>query len=531
MSLSPGVEVREEDRTLQINNIVTNATGFVGMFRWGPVEEVTTITTNESELLQKLGRPDTNTTLYFHSALNYLLYTNPLLIVRVTGDLARNAIPEIQDVDAPLIKNEQAYESFNFETDNIPFVARFPGELGNSIAIYAADDVGFSTWEYNSGFQYEPSPGEFAMVVVDRDGFITGNAGTVLERYELLSKDSGAKRPDGTSAYIRKVLQDQSNWVLAGDLDAIVFNAGKYEVELQGGVDDNVVANADFEAGWDVFLNAETVDVVRVFTSGNNAAGIARAIDNMNTRQDAVAFAAPQLQDVHNAVDPHINVANFFNSTVNKATSYEFYVDNWKLVYDKYMDRNIWIPCDSDAAALHARTFAQNEPWFSPAGLNRGQLKNVIRLAWNANKAQRDYLYKRSVNSIVSFPGEGTVLFGDKTGLARPSAFDRINVRTLFIVLKKNIARAARYQLFEINDFITRGIFRNTVGQYLTNVQARRGLYDFRVVCDESNNTPQVIDANEFAGDIYVKPARTISNIKLTFIAVATNVQFEEVEG
>lgn len=532
MSLSPGVETREEDRTLSINNIVTNATGYVGLFRWGPVEEVTQISTNEDELVQKLGRPNSETTLYFHSALNYLLYTNPLLIVRVTGDAALNAVPT---GETPLlIKNEQAYESATLT--GISFLGRYPGALGNSIMISAADSTGFDTWEYADEFDYVPAAGEFAMVVVDEDGFISGNAGTILERYELLSKIEGTRRPDGTSAYATKVLQNQSRWILAGDLDAIDFNQtgspGVYEVSLQGGADDNDInGTVDFASGWDVFQNSEIYDIIRGFTSGNDSIGIGRAIDVMEGRQDAIAFAAPRLEDVHNNVDPMTDVADFFEVTINKATSYEFYVDNWKLIYDKYLDRNIWIPCDSDAAALHARTFAQNEPWFSPAGFNRGQIKNVIKLAWNANKSQRDYLYKRSINSIVAFRGEGTVLFGDKTGLRRPSAFSRINVRTLFIVMKKNISRAARYQLFELNDFITRGIFRNATDLYLSNVQARRGVYDKRVVCDESNNTAQVIDDNGFVGDIYVKPARSINWIRLNFIAVATNVQFEEIEG
>ena len=198
---------------------------------------------------------------------------------------------------------------------------------------------------------------------------------------------------------------------------------------------------------------------------------------------------------------------------------------------DKYNDKNIWIPCDSDAAGLHARIFVQNEPWFSPAGLNRGILKNVIKLAWSSNQTQRDVLYPQSINSIVSFKGEGTVLFGDKTALMAPSAFSRINVRTLFIVIKKAISRSARYQLFELNDFITQALFRNSTDQYLGDVQARRGIYDRRVVCDSSNNTAQVIDANEFVGDIYIKPARSINVIRLNFIAVATGVAFEEIEG
>ncbi len=531
MSLSPSVESREIDRTFNINNIVANGTGYVGMFRWGAVEDVTTITTNESELVQKFGRPDNATSLFFHSALNYLLYVNPLSIVRVVGDDARNAAPV---GETPLmVKNDAEYEIAPLT--GMSFIGRFPGALANSIMISCADSTGFDTWEYAGEFDYAPAAGEFNLVVVDEDGFISGNAGTILERYELMSKHEGAKKPDGNSAYIKKVLQDQSQWILVGDLNAIDFaqssSVGVYEVSLEGGVDDNDPANADFQAGWDVFANSEVYDIVRAFTSGNPAIGVTKAIDVGETRQDVVVFAACQLDDIYNALTPEENVVDYFNNTINKNTSYAFYVDNWKQIHDKYNDRYIWIPCDSDVAALHARTFVQNDPWFSPAGLNRGQLKNLIKLAWNPNKAQRDVLYKNSINSIVSFPGEGTVLWGDKTALRRPSAFSRINVRTLFIVMKKNISYAARYQLFEFNDFITQSTFKRAADQYCESVQGRRGITAFRNVCDSSNNTPAVIDANEFVGDVYLKPSRSINFIRLNFIAVATGVSFEEIEG
>lgn len=530
--LSPGVYTREIDRTLNVNNIVANATGYVGMFRWGPVEQVTRITTNESELVQRFGRPDTNTTLYFHSALNYLLYANPLYIVRVVdNDTALNAVA---DSGSPiLVKNDQEYE--DAVTDGISFIARYPGEMGNSISVHVADSTGFDGWEYQDEFDYAPAAGEYNIVVVDEDGFISGDAGTILEQYELVTNIPGDKKPDGTSAYLRQILLDQSNWILLGDFDAIDMSAssslGVFETSLQGGVDGNNSANADFNTAWNMFSNSDVLDIVRAFTSGTPSADIGTAIDVAETRSDMIVFAAPELGDVYNNATATDDVKEYFTTTINKNSSYAFYTDNWKMIFDKYNDNHIWIPTDSDAAALHARTFAQNEPWFSPAGLNRGQLKNVIKLAWNPNKAQRDVLYKNSINSIVSFPGEGTVLWGDKTALRRPSAFSRINVRTLFIVLKKNISYSARYQLFELNDFVTRGVFRNMVNQYLENVQARRGLYGFRVVADESNNTPQVIDANQFVGDIFLKPARSINFIRLNFVAVSTGVEFEEVEG
>jgi phage tail sheath protein FI len=204
---------------------------------------------------------------------------------------------------------------------------------------------------------------------------------------------------------------------------------------------------------------------------------------------------------------------------------------SWKYQFDKYNNVYRWVPMNGDVAGLCVRTDFERDPWFSPAGFNRGQIKNVVKLSFNPDKSDRDELYKNGINPIVTFRGEGTVLYGDKTMLTKPSAFDRINVRRLFIVLEKAIARAAKYSLFEFNDEFTRAQFVALIEPYLRDVQGRRGIYDFRVVCDETNNTPEVIDRNEFIGDIYIKPARSINFIQLNFIAVRTGVAFEEVVG
>lgn len=527
--LSPGVYTREFDQTFNITNIVSNATGYVGLFKWGPAYDPIRITTNESELVNRFGRPDNATTLYFHSALNYLLYTNPLIIVRAIDEaLAKNAVPVGET--PVLVKNDFQYDNVNLT--GLSFIGRYVGDLANGLIISVADSTDYENWEYSGNFEYAPQAGEFNIVVVDGNGTLTGSVGTILEQYELMTLNPTDKKGDGTSAYIGKVLQEQSNLILLGDISVIQFDAvtGIYEVELTGGVDANDPFTADFESAWDIFSNDEVIDVIRVFTSGSTSLSIKKSIDVCEFRKDCISFSAPELSDVYNVLSPEDSVSEFFTVTINKNSSYAFYVDNWKLVNDKYNDKNIWIPTDSDAAAIHARTFSQTEGWYPPAGLARGQLKNIIKLAWNPNKSQRDKLYKNSVNSIVAFPGEGTVLWGDKTALRRPSAFSRINVRTLFIIIKKNISRAARYQLFELNDFITRSIFRNATTAYLETVQARRGVTSFRVVCDETNNTPQIIDSHEFIGDIFVAPTRSINFIRLNFVAVATGVDFSEVE-
>lgn len=526
---SPGVNVREKDTTFSIQNVTTNATGYVMVSRWGPAEEVVEITTNEKELVSVFGQPDVTTSQSFHAAANYLLYSVPLFVVRAIGPLAKNSVPTGKT--AVTVKNSEEAEFANLT--GISFIGRYPGQLGNSLKISASNAAGYATWEYANQFNYKPTGDLFNLVVVDEDGLVTGTPGTVLERYYLLSKTSGTKRTDGTTAYVKEVIRTQSQWVSMGDLDALVFDPTTfhYETSLVGGVDDNLSTTADYVTATSLFESREVVDITRGFTSMFPIAAKIKMIDTLESRADAVAFVAPELDAVFNTREQVDNLSEYFGETLNKASSYSFQVDNWKLVYDKYNDQNIWIPCDSDAAGLHARLFVISSPWFSPAGYNRGQLKNVIRLAWNSNEPQRDILYPLQINSIISPKGEGTILFGDKTALSSPSAFSRINVRTLFIVLKKNIANFAKYQLFEMNDYITRTLFKNACDKYLNTVKGGRGIYDFLVVCDETNNTGDIIDDNQFIGDIFVKPAKSINIINLNFVAVGTSVDFTEVQG
>lgn len=530
---SPSVKTFERDKSFYIQNVVSAASGYVGLFRWGPVNEAIHINTNEDELLQKLGRPNNTVSGFFHAAANYLKYSSPLIIVRAIDDLvAKNAT---SDGLGQLILNEADYEQIGTGLEGVAFVAKYPGELGNSLKVSICDSTGFANWDYAGEFDYAPEAGEYNLVVIDEDGLFSGVAGRVLERYELMTLTAGAKKSDGTSAYLPRVLQEQSQFIYLGDELALDFtqsgSEGIYEVSLTGGVDGNDVLTADFTTAVQVFSNKETIDLYSMYSSFLPSAVVKQMIDLADSREDCKTFFAPELSDVYNNPTALSDVTEYFNNTINVNTSYGFGVDNWKLVYDKYNDKNIWIPCDSDAAGLEAQTFARNEPWYSFAGLNRGQLKNVIKLAWNPDEKTRDVLYKSNINSIVSFPGEGTVLFGDKTMLKRPSAFSRVNVRNLFIVIKKNIANAARYQLFEFNDVFTRGTFKNATDRYLDQVQGRRGIRRKLVICDESNNTPQVIDANEFVGTIMIDPARSINNIRLNFVAVGAGVSFEEIEG
>ena len=289
-------------------------------------------------------------------------------------------------------------------------------------------------------------------------------------------------------------------------------------------------ATADIQTGYDEFANAELVDVNLLIAGPHNATVVNDLITLAEDRKDCMVFISPELSDVYN--DPGNEATNIvaFRDTLT-STSYAVLDSGWKYQYDKYNDKYRWVPLNADVAGLCARTDSIADPWFSPGGLNRGQIRNVVKLAYSPNKTDRDTLYKKGINPVVSFPGEGTVLFGDKTLLAKPSAFDRINVRRLFIVLEKAIATAAKYQLFEFNDAFTRAQFRSLVEPFLRDIKGRRGVYDFRVICDETNNTGEVIDQNQFVADIYIQPARSINFITLNFVATRTGVAFEEVAG
>jgi phage tail sheath protein FI len=282
-----------------------------------------------------------------------------------------------------------------------------------------------------------------------------------------------------------------------------------------------------------IALNDEELDVNLVMAGKSDTIVANWIIQNLTEfRKDCVAFISPQNVNTGEILMGNTSeVAEDIVDYRNRLTSSSYFVidTGFKYQYDRYNDTYRWVPLNGDIAGLCARTDYTDDPWFSPAGLNRGQIKNVVRLAYSPRKADRDTLYKSGINPVVSFPGQGVVLFGDKTGLSKPSAFDRINVRRLFIVLEKAIATAAKYQLFEFNDAFTRATFRNMVEPYLRDVKGRRGVYDFRVVCDESNNTGEVIDTNRFVADIYIKPARSINFITLNFIATRTSASFTEI--
>ena len=417
-------------------------------------------------------------------------------------------------------------------------------------------------WEYYDQFDSAPGTSDYVkdrssvntademhIIIVDEDGTITGTPGEILEKWNGVSKLSDAKTAQGADNYYATAIYSGSSYIYWMDHPTVNTGYGNdiiaqgstlftalaevnTSVSLTGGVDSYTMTAGEEKDGIDRFKDTETVDLNMFICGAANATKAGNAMDMCTDRKDSVAFVSPELADVVNVANETTQTSNvkaFFDGLTS--TSYGVFDSGWKYTYDKYNDTYRWIPLNGDIAGLCARTDMIADPWFSPGGFNRGQIRGVVKLAYNPQKANRDILYRARINPCVTFPGQGTVLYGDKTAQAKPSAFDRINVRRLFITLEKAISTAAKFQLFEFNDEFTRAGFRNMVEPFLRDVQGRRGVTDFLVVCDETNNPGSVIDRNEFVADIYIKPARSINFISLNFIATKTGVAFSEVVG
>ena len=417
---------------------------------------------------------------------------------------------------------------------------------------------GTSQWATDNG---RGSNDELHIVVYDTTGDITGydyntagqQTNSVIERYGNLSKCPVAKSPQGDSIYYPDVFFRQSEYVYWGDHIAAGTNWGTDTtttytavntvtvVSLTGGTDDYSVTAGELMKGYKLFEDTESIDINLVLAGPSSGVADTTAgmdthgtmiTDLCETRKDCVGFISPYRAGVVNVATTIAQTANIIKGfDTLPSSSYIVYDSGYKYIYDKYNDVYRYVPLNGDTAGLCANTDSVADPWFSPAGYNRGHVRGAIKLAYNPKNSERDQLYRKRINPVVNFPGQGVVLFGDKTALTKPSAFERINVRRLFLVLEKAISIASKYQLFEFNDEFTRAQFRNMVEPFLRDVQGRRGIFDFKVVCDSTNNTGEVIDRNEFIGDIYVKPARSINFITLNFIAVRTGVAFSEVGG
>lgn len=657
--VSPGIEIKEIDLSNVVPAVSSTIGAFAGVFQWGPVDEVKTVSSG-LELVEEFYQP-ANTDAGsedFYTADSFLRYGSALKVVR----MATSGLFSANDAGAAasLLKNEDDYEE-NYRDGSLngtvgKYIAKYAGALGNSLkvsvcassnayfhsgvdlvndanadlgdTVVTVDDgtkftvrdvikfsghatkyriTGISSndltiaslntptsggltsavaddesidrfWEFHDLFDKAPgtsasaslvgaSNDEIHLVVVDEDGLFTGTQHTVLETFGFLSLASDGKNAQGQSNYYRNVLERESEYVYWSGHDveivtpatddrtleeskttAFLRPAKVKNSSLSGGANGRSKVAGDFESAMDKFFadsETESLDFIIVgSTRTDDGTGtdqdlvadhntiVNKAIQIAELRKDCLVVASPRKTSIVHQTSESTQLTNVkadYNSVTS--SSYAVLDSGWVYQYDRYNDKFVWVPGNGHTAGLMARSDLLQDPWYSPAGFSRGQYLGITKLAFNPKKATRDELYRARINPIVTFPGQGTVLFGDKTALTVPSAFDRINVRRLFIVLERAVALAAKAQLFEFNDAFTRAQFRSAVEPFLRDVKNRRGLVDFSVVCDETNNTDSVIDRNEFVCSIFIKPAKSINFITLNFVASRSGVEFEELYG
>lgn len=509
--ISPGVSVTETDLTNVVPAVATADAAFAAAFTWGPENVITSIS-SENQLVATFGKPDTDTAANWLTAASFLAYAGSLNVIRTVGATAAKAADDAGNVEAT-----------------------YSGERANGIVvnILGSGDVAGASAEIKAVIEDTPAADELSVVITDADG-------SVLEVFQYLSTSAGSTDATGGTNFIDSVLNQQSNYVnvtvsavTQADIDGGATGAvgdsslTPSTLTLANGADDNVGGNGATAriAGYALLDDPDAVDISLIFVGTDDAGTITQAAVNIaESRKDCVVFSSAP-SSASSAAD----VTSSAWYTSQSSSSYLIMDSGYKKMYDRYNDDYVNVPLNGDIAGLCVFTDETRDPWFSPAGINRGTIKNVVNLLYSPTKGDRDDLYKAAVNPVASFTGQGTVLFGDKTFLKRPSSFDRINVRRLMIFLEKMIGRAARSLLFEFNDEFTRSSFVNMVTPTLRDVQGRRGISDFLVICDESNNTADVIDNNQFVGSILVKPNRSINYIQLNFVAVRTGVEFSEV--
>ena len=577
-SQSPAVVIKEIDATGGVPNVQTSTGAFVGKFDWGPTSQRKFVS-NEQELINEFGRPIDSDSGNFISASYFLRYSNSMFVVRgVDSDSAKNAGFTFGDSAVPkagsarsLIGNETVFEN-TILSDSTVAIARYPGKLGNSIAIdicpRTTANAAFDGWQFKDKFDNAPKTSSYDsdrdgqhtechVVVYDKDGLITGTKKTVLEAYPYLSVAKGSKNADGTTNFIKDVINERSDYVYFNTFDSgkgdnllTDLTPGTSKTFIDSGTFDSVetynltLGNSGKALGKSEYLNefgqfhdTEQVEVDFLIAPDLDSSDHTTVVNDLvsvaqSTRKDCIVVASPQRKSIVGEPNPATITTNIIadRNGITKS-SYLVMDGNYLKVYDKFNDKFIQIPAASSTAGLMAATDRTAAPWFSPAGARRGQYLGITGIDYNPTKSQRDTLYAKGVNPITNIAGGGVTLFGDRTMLERPSAFDRINVRRLFLTLERAIGRAAQNVLFEFNDEFTRTEFVNVIEPVLRDVKGRRGITDFRVVADETVNTPAVIDRNEFIANIFIKPARSINFVTLNFVAVRTGVSFEEVAG
>lgn len=566
---SPSVITTERDFSATVQMLGTSTGGTVLNARWGAINEEI-VCSNEDELVAQAGKPTDDNYRDWFVAANFLKYTSSLRWVRVVDEeTAKNATVGASPI---LIKNKADIDIVTTSTTlTQPFAAKYAGELGNSLSIAIADAATFTGWKYEELFDTAPNSSgalagstkdaldEVHVVVIDRLGMFTGYPNTVLETYAYLSKAADAKGVNGDSNYYINVLNAKSSYVwglapIAGDAvveDAATafspigkrLSAGKPFIALSsayvglfvGGDDGETPTKAEYLSAFDVLTTPPDTDVALLFAGGcgndlNHPDVSSYVLAQTSERQDMLGFVSPKYSDVVgvNKLDALTNIRGTKAALTTK-DSFGTMSTGYKLQYDRYNDRNRWIPANGDDAGLCARTENNQDVWISPAGFQRGNYIECLALAYNPDKTSRDILYKDNINCVCTFGKEGTLLYGDKTLQAKNSSFSFIGTRRLFNYLKRSIREAAKYNLFDFNTPYTRQAFKDMIEPILREIKGRDGVVDYYVRCDEKNNTTAVIQKGEFLADIIVKPQFSIQGIRLSFTAVRRDVSFDEV--
>jgi phage tail sheath protein FI len=589
-SASPAITVKEIDLTGVVPSVQSSTGAMVGNFNWGPIEDPVYIG-DEGELATTFGTPSETRAVDFLSASQFLSYAGSLYVTRaVTSDCFTAASTLDATNGGFLIKNDTEYdavqptfgESGGQETGL--WLAKFGGALGNGLKVVtfpaqtdpATTKTAWNSWVgYKEAFSSYPGTSPWAanqnsatndelhIAVIDVGGKFSGVPGSVLETFAFVSSARGAKTSDGASNYFPDVVNSGSSYIRFGFMDNVNYLAigdawgeapssagdtptdystggtwtdqeSNFAITLFGGVDSAALTSAELVSAFNVYSDTDTITVDFLIanslaTSVDQQAIVAGLMTLVNLRKDCIVMTSPSIATV-------INNATVVDDTITEAegmqsSSYLVMDNNFLKVYDKYNDQYLLIPAASSTAGICAASDLGQGPWFSPAGSKRGQYFGVTSLAYSATKLQRDQLYNAGVNPVVNLPGRGITLWGDKTKESRPSAFDRINVRRLFLVIERSIGIAARNVMFEFNDEFTRAEFVNIVEPYLREIKGRRGITEFYVQCDGTNNPPSVVDRNELIATIFVKPARSVNFVTLNFVAVRTGVDFEEIVG
>ena len=572
---SPGVHIREIDLTGVAPNVQSTTGAFVGDFRWGP-SDTPVLISNENELVSIFGSPASKPSdaQDFWSAAYFLKYSGSLYVVRGNSSTVHAATKRpLMELDSDGTTENPVLDSDGSVVyiDGTPsFKAKYSGKLGNALSVHicpaSPTNAGWDNWSATIGadkrkvkslFDEKPGTSDWAaqhggendevhVAVIDRTGEFTGTPGTVLELYPFASVAPNALNPQGGPLYIKDWVNSSSSyieflefsgdpadlpWGLSAGQETSLDTPKNYASEFAGyahfvEASETTMGVADYSH----FEDVESIEVDFLISPAGDKDTVENLVAIAEGRKDCVVVASMELSDVTSTS------ATWSQDLVDKygeytSSSYLFMDSNHIKVYDKYNDQYVTIPAASSTAGIMAAADLVSAPWFSPAGQRRGNYLGVTDVARSYNKSERDTLYKASINPITAMPGAGVMLFGDKTFLRRPSAFDRINVRRLLLVLERSISQAGKNVMFEFNDEFTRAEFVNIVEPLLREVQGRRGITEFRVVCDETNNTPAVIDRNEFVASIFIKPARSINFVQLNFVAVRTGVEFEEVIG